>query len=36
MAAKEGRGQGSQITSRRFIGEVERIGMAWRPGIANL
>lgn len=33
MAAKEGRGKGSQITSRRFIEEVERIGMAWRPGV---
>ena len=35
MAAKEGRGKGSQITSRKLIEEVERIGMNWRPG-ANL
>ena len=32
MAAKEGNGRGSAITSRKFITEVERIGMAWKPG----
>ncbi|MCJ1380524.1 hypothetical protein MMC17_003632 [Xylographa soralifera] len=36
MAAREGRGKGSQITSRKFIEEVERIGMVWRPGMGNV
>ena len=36
MAAASGTGKGSQITSRKFIAEVERIGMAWRPGLANV
>ena len=36
MAAANGTGKGSQITSRRFIADVERIGMVWRPGLANV
>ena len=35
MAAKEGQGKGGKITSRKFIEEVDRIGMGWRPG-ANI
>ena len=29
-------GKGGRITSRMFIGEVERIGMGWRPGVVSL
>ena len=36
MAAAGGRSSGAQIKSRRFIAEVERIGMTWRPGITNV
>lgn len=32
----EYRSGGTQITSRRFISEVKRIGEAWAPGITNL
>ncbi|MCJ1255590.1 hypothetical protein MMC24_003407 [Lignoscripta atroalba] len=35
MAVANGTGK-SQIMSRKFIAEVERIGMAWRPGVANI
>ena len=34
MAVASGKGKSSQITSKRFIAEVERIGMTWRPGIS--
>jgi hypothetical protein len=36
MAAATGKRKGSQITSRRFVKEVERIGMTWRPGLTNV
>ncbi|MCJ1375247.1 hypothetical protein MMC20_006481 [Loxospora ochrophaea] len=36
MAVAKGRGKGGAITSRKFIKEVERIGLAWRPGIARV
>ncbi|KAL8759853.1 MAG: hypothetical protein Q9184_003506 [Pyrenodesmia sp. 2 TL-2023] len=32
MAAQSGRGRGGEITSKRFIDEVNRIGASWRPG----
>lgn len=36
MAVASGKGKGGQITSRKFIQEVKRIGENWRPGIASL
>ena len=36
MAAPHGRGKGMQITSKKFTREVERIGMAWKPGMTNI
>ena len=32
MAVANGSVKGSQITSKRFIDEVKRIGEAWKPG----
>ena len=34
MAVASGRGKSSQIKSKKFIAEVERIGMTWKPGIS--
>ena len=34
MAVASGRGKSSQIKSKKFMAEVERIGMTWRPGIS--
>ena len=36
MAATGGNASGGQIKSRRFIADVERIGMTWRPGVTNM
>ena len=35
MAVANGKGK-SEITSHSFIAEVQRIGMAWRPGVVNI
>ena len=32
MAVASGKGKGGQITSKRFIAEVKRIGELWKPG----
>ncbi len=32
----EFKGAGTQITSRRFVDEVRRIGEAWAPGVSSL
>ena len=32
MAVAGGKGKGGQITSKRFIREVKRIGEVWKPG----
>ena len=34
MAVASGRVKGSQITSKRFIEEVKRIGETWKPGMS--
>ncbi|MCJ1356035.1 MAG: hypothetical protein MMC33_006029 [Icmadophila ericetorum] len=36
MAVATSKGKSGQITSRKFIAEVERIGMAWRPGVTSI
>jgi len=36
MAVASGKGRGGGITSRRFVGEVRRIGEVWRLGMANV
>ncbi|KAL9131522.1 MAG: hypothetical protein Q9175_006746 [Cornicularia normoerica] len=36
MAVASGRGKGGQITSKRFIEEVKRIGEIWKPGMSKL
>ncbi|KAL6715055.1 hypothetical protein ACLMJK_007316 [Lecanora helva] len=36
MAVASGKGKGGQITSKRFIQEVNRIGENWKPGISAL
>ncbi|KAL8669718.1 MAG: hypothetical protein Q9168_005702 [Polycauliona sp. 1 TL-2023] len=33
MAAANSRGSVGEITSKRFIAEVQRIGSVWRPGL---
>lgn len=33
MAVAQGKGKGGQITSKKFIQEVERIGESWKVGI---
>ena len=33
MAVASGKGKGGQITSKKFIGEVRRIGELWKPGM---
>jgi hypothetical protein len=32
MAVAAGKGKGGEIRSRRFVGEVKRIGDVWKPG----
>ena len=34
MAVASGRVNGGQITSKRFVEEVRRIGKVWRPGMS--
>ena len=34
VASGKGKGKGGKITSKRFIGEVKRIGEVWKPGAA--
>ena len=34
MAVANGSVKGSQITSKRFIDEVKRIGETWKPGMS--
>ena len=34
MAVASGKGKGGKITSKKFIGEVKRIGEVWKPGAA--
>lgn len=34
VAVASGRRKGSQITSKKFIDEVERIGETWKPGMS--
>ena len=34
MAIASGKGRGGKITSKRFIGEVKRIGEVWKSGAA--
>lgn len=34
MAVANGSVKGSQITSKRFIDDVNRIGEAWKPGMS--
>lgn len=36
MAVASGKGKGGQITSKKFIQEVKRIGDNWRPGTSAL
>ncbi|KAL8938315.1 MAG: hypothetical protein Q9211_003266 [Gyalolechia sp. 1 TL-2023] len=36
MAAQSGRGKGGEITSKKFIIEVKRIGDTWRPGLEKV
>ena len=36
MAVVNGKGQGGEITSRRFIAEVKRIGEIWAPGVTKI
>lgn len=36
MAVAGGRGNGGQITSKRFIQEVQRIGDVWKPGMSTV
>ena len=36
VARGDGKGGGGEITSKRFIGEVRRIGDGWRPGLSSL
>ena len=36
MAVASGKGVGGEITSQKFIQEVQRIGEAWKPGIGTL
>ena len=36
MAPGGGEGRGGEITSKRFLGEVRRIGEGWRPGLTTL
>ena len=35
-AARSGEGEGGPIRSKKFIKEVERIGMAWKPGVTSI
>ena len=34
MTVASGRGNGGQITSKKFIQEVKRIGEVWKPGMS--
>ena len=36
MAVASGKGKSGQITSKKFIAEVKRIGESWKPGIGKL
>lgn len=36
MAAASGKGNGGQITSKKFIQEVKRIGEVWKPGLSTV
>ncbi|KAA6410252.1 MAG: DASH complex subunit Dad2 [Lasallia pustulata] len=36
ITVANGRGKGGEITSRRFIAEVKRIGETWAPGVTKL
>lgn len=36
MAIAGGKGKGGGITSKRFVGEVKRIGDVWRPGSGSI
>ncbi|KAI4190473.1 MAG: hypothetical protein L6R41_000778 [Letrouitia leprolyta] len=36
MAAQSGKGKGGEITSKKFILEVKRIGDTWRPGLEKV
>lgn len=36
MAVKQGKVKGGEITSKKFLGEVRRIGEGWKPGLSTL